>query len=82
MPDATYDEYDAIPLSPSARLSSYVKTTIVVNGQPVYLGSEMTDEVLEGEDFDEFSARISSAVVAHLGAQIAEAKSQLERKQK
>lgn len=70
---------DSIAVSPNVRLSSYVKTHIVVDGYPVYLGAEMADDRLPGETFEEMSERISGAVIEHLLTQINEAKTLTKR---
>jgi uncharacterized membrane protein YcjF (UPF0283 family) len=63
-----------LEVSKNVRLSSYVKTHIVVGGVPIYLGAEMADDLLEGETFDDLSARIAGGVIEHLLTQIQEAR--------
>lgn len=73
---------DVLPVSQNVRLSSYVKTHIVVDGIPVYLGAEMADDLLPDESFDDMSARIAGAVIEHLITQINEADTLTTRKPK
>lgn len=62
------------PVTKNVRLSSYVKTNIVVDGIPIYIGAEMADDLLPDETFDDMSARLAGAVILHLITQIQEAK--------
>lgn len=70
---------DELQVSKNVRLTSYVKTNIVVNGTPIYIGAEMSDDLLPDETFDDLSARIAGCVVEHLNTQITEARTHTTR---